>query len=787
MLFTDKINLLKLFLMRLFGLLLLTFLLSVGVNGQTPTQGRVRGYVFDAQTREPLPYVNVILEAERKIGAISNEDGFFVLPNVNPGTYKLTISLIGYETFTKQVTVVANRVQNERIGLKPSTEFLGEVEISAQKIEAQTKIQTGVISLNPKKIESFSAGGDADIMRAIQVLPGVVSTGDQGGQIFIRGGAPIQNLVLLDNMIIYNPFHSIGFYSVFDPDIIRSADIYTAGFGAQYGSRNSSVMDFKTKNGNSDRLAGKFSLSTFTSKVLLEGPLWKNDETNEYISFILSAKNSFLNRTDRIFYPYIESQFGGLPFQFNDYYGKVSVSSGSGAGLNLFGFYFDDAVTFDGTNSINWTQLGGGTDFTIVPEGTSVIIDGNFGYTRYNIEADFGDGQPRSSEVGGFNGGINFTYLMRKSDELKFGVQAIGYRTELLLINPVGQRIFNDDNSTELAGYLSYRLNTGRFLIEPGVRLHYYASLSDLSFEPRIGAKYNWTEDFRIKASAGVYSQNLVGANSDRDVVNLFYGFLGGPTSIPSTFNGRNFFLSSQTAYHYIAGLEYDITRKTTLTIEGYIKDFAINYNLNRNKIYEEGTPGKPEELSKDFIIETGLASGVDFLLKYEEKNHYLWLAYSLARITRFDGQIEYFPVFDRRHNLNMVYTYNAGKNKEWDFSVRYNFGTGFPFTPTQGNFVQLNFTNQFNQPFANYNFVQENGVVGYIYGDLNSARLPNYHRFDISAKRSFKIKENQKLEISAGATNLLNRNNIFYYDRGRATRVDQLPILPTVSVNYAF
>lgn len=768
-------------------LLILVLFIPFFAFPQTATQGRIRGYVFDAQTKEPLPFVNVVLEGDKKVGAITNDDGFFVLPNVNPGTYTLKVSLIGYETFTKQVTVVANRVINERISLKTSTQFLGEVEINAQKIEAQTKIQTGVISLNPKKIESFSAGGDADIMRAIQVLPGVVSTGDQGGQIFIRGGAPIQNLVLLDNMILYNPFHSIGFYSVFDPDIIRSADIYTAGFGAAYGSRNSSVMDFKTRNGNSDRFAGKFSLSTFTSKVLLEGPLWRNPESNESVSFILSAKNSFLNRTDRLFYPYIESQFGGLPFDFNDYYGKVSFSTGTGAGFNLFGFSFDDAVTFDQTSTINWTQTGGGADFTIVPEGTTVIIDGNFGYTNYNINADFSDGQPRRSEVGGFNAGINFTYLMRQSDELKFGVQAIGYRTELLLTNPVGQRIFSDDNSTELGGYVSYRLNTGRFLIEPGLRLHYYASLSDLSFEPRLGAKYNLNEDMRIKASAGVYSQNLVAANSDRDVVNLFYGFLGGPTSIPSTFNGRNFFLSSQTAYHYIAGFEYDITRKTTLTIEGYLKDFAINYNLNRNKIYEEGTPGQPDELSKDFIIETGMASGIDFLLKYEDKRHYLWLAYSLARITRFDGQIEYFPVFDRRHNLNLVYTFAAGKNKEWEFNARYNFGTGFPFTPTQGNFVQLNFTNQFNQPFANYNFIKENGVVGYYYGQLNSARLPNYHRFDVSLKRTFQIEENQRLDISAGATNLLNRNNIFYYDRLRARRVDQLPILPTISVSYTF
>src|SRR5690606_5160674 len=167
----------------------------------------------------------------------------------------------------------------------------------------------------------------------LQVLPGVVVTGDQGGQLYVRGGLPVQNKVLLDGMILYNPFHSLGLFSVFDNDIMKSADVYSAGFGAEYGGRTSSVMDFKTRDGNKNRTAGKISLSTFSAKANIEGPFKKlTDNVNTSASYVFSVKHSILPSTSKALYSYANPN--GLPFYYTDVYGKASLNSTGGSKIS---------------------------------------------------------------------------------------------------------------------------------------------------------------------------------------------------------------------------------------------------------------------------------------------------------------------------------------------------------------------------------------------------------------------------------------------------------------------
>ena len=203
--------------------------------------------------------------------------------------------------------------------------------------------QVSVEKLTASQIQQMpSIGGTADIAQYMQVLPGVSSTGDQGGQLYIRGGSMIQNLCLLDGMIVYNPFHSIGLYSIFETDVILNADIYTGGFGAEYGGRMSSVMDITTRDGNKRHHSGKVGLNTFGASLILEGPLKRESETSKAtISYLVTAKNSYLSKTSDLFYSYID---GGLPFDFLDLYGKLSINSGTGSKINFFGFRFDDQV-----------------------------------------------------------------------------------------------------------------------------------------------------------------------------------------------------------------------------------------------------------------------------------------------------------------------------------------------------------------------------------------------------------------------------------------------------------
>jgi hypothetical protein len=757
--------------------------LLLSVNGFSQSGGVVRGFVYDKKTGEPLIGASVYLNDRTKYAAGTDVNGFFTLSKIPAGKYTLYAEVMGYGSVNKQVEIVVGRVINEKIFLEQQLKQLGEAVISGERQEAKTQVQTSVIKITPKQMEKIpSIGGEPDLAQYLQVLPGVIFTGDQGGQLYIRGGAPIQNKVLLDGMIIYNPFHSIGLFSVFDTDIIKQVEVLTGGFGAEYGGRISSIMDITTRDGNKNRMSGKVSASTFMAKLLLEGPLKKaKADSDGSSSFILTAKHSFLEQSSKIFYKYIDS--AGLPFNFTDMYGKISLNSKNGSKVNLFGFNFNDHVTYRNITDIGWNNYGFGSNVVLIPGDYPALIKANIAYSKYLITMNEADQQPRQSSIDGFNVGLSFVYIFGK-DQLEYGIETLGYNTNFNYFNSVGRKIVQQQFTTELAGYAKYKLTLGKMLIEPSFRLHYYASLGEVSPEPRLGFKYNLSDNFRVKFAAGMYSQNLIAANSDRDVVNLFYGFLSGPENLQKTFDGKVINTKLQKSNHAILGFEFDLTKRLNLNIETYIKDNTQLTNINRNKLYDDtgDNQDKPEYLRKDFIIETGKAYGIDFLLKYDYKRLYLWGTYSLGWVTRYDGVIKYPPHFDRRHNVNLVASYTFGKNLDWEFSTRWNLGSGFPFTQTQGFYEKIPFYDGINTDYT-----RVNGELGIVYGPLNQGRLPYYHRLDVNVKKTIATGEDSELEISFGITNVYDRKNIFYFDRIRYERVDQLPFMPSLSINWTF
>lgn len=757
--------------------------------------GTIRGFVYLKDSGEPMLFTNVILKGTT-IGNATDVNGYFSITKVPPGNYTIMIaSTLGYDTLLEQVSVKAGEILNKKLYLIKSNVKLKVVEISAEQEAKQTETQVSVNKIDPIAIKKLpSVGGEPDLAQYLQVLPGVIFTGDQGGQLYIRGGSPVQNKVLLDGMIVYNPFHSIGLFSVFDADIIRNADVYSGGFGAEYGGRISSVMDITTRDGNKKRIAGKIAASPFGSKVLVEGPLKKLKEgSNSTISFLLSAKTSYLPTTSKVLYSYIDKN--GLPFSFNDYYGKVSFNSNNGSKLNLFGFNFNDKVSYKALQDMNWNSYGGGGNFLVVPQNSPILVNGNFAYSEYKIVLKPEAEKEKSSGIKGFNMGVGFTYFMGKN-ELNYGLEVLGFTTDFDFYNSVGRHISQNENTTEIGGYVKYKFVSKhkKLLIEPSFRLQYYASLSNTSPEPRLSLKWNITPRVRFKAAGGIYSQNLIAANSDKDVVNLFYGFLSGPDNLPTTKtnpNGKEVTLKHklQKANHYIFGMEFDLARHLDLNIEAYRKDFTQLSNLNRNKIFDETQTDKPEALRKDFIVETGRAQGVDLVLKYDYKRIYIWIVYGLGFNNRYDGSVDadgntvsYRPHYDRRHNANIVASYTFGKDRNWEVDARWNIGSGFPFKPTGGFYEDLNFTGGITTDYTT-----TNGDLNYFYDESQVKELPWYHRLDINIKRTFNLFENTKIEASVGATNVYNRKNVFYFDRIQYKRVDQLPILPTVSISMTF
>ncbi len=762
------------------NLLALLFAIFISTGFATAQTGDIRGFVYEEETSEPSIYNSVYLKGTT-YGVQTNLDGFFSLTRVPAGNYTLMITSIGFDTVSQAISLKAGEILTKKIFVKKSVIQFREVEVTAASEEKKTEVQVSVNKITPKEIRQVPAiGGEPDLAQYLQVLPGIITSGDQGGQLYIRGGTPIQNKVLLDGMVVYNPFHSIGFFSVFDADIIRGVDVYTGGFNAEYGGRISSIMDITTRDGNKKRLSGKISGTTFTSKVILEGPIKKaTDGEDGSSSFLVAGKTSYLDRSSKTFYSYVDT--AGLPYSFNDLYGKMSFNSSSGSKFNMFAFHFEDNVKYQHIADLGWKSTGFGSNFVLVPGETSVLIDGNFAYSKYNIGLTETDAKPRQSDISGFNGALNFTYFFNK-DEFKYGIEVSGFRTNYEYYNSINIKSSQVENTTELAGFMKYKAVIKNLVIEPGFRFDYYASLSEFSPEPRFGAKFNVSDKFRLKMAAGYYAQNLLSTTSDRDVVNLFYGFLSGSDNLPEQFNGENITSKLQTARHLVAGFELDLPHHLSLNVEGYVKDFTQLEVVNRNKLYEDNNSSKPEELRKDYVFETGTAKGVDLVLKYDYKKLYIWTVYSLGYVTRFDGTVNYEPSFDRRHNVNLVTAYTFGKKDEWEVNMRWNFGSPFPFTQTQGFYEQLNFNNGIST-----NILTQNGQLGIAYAELDKGRMSYFHRLDFSAKRTFKLSKNSELAITASVTNVYDRKNIFYVNRVTGDRVYQLPILPSLGVSLTF
>jgi len=242
---------------KIFTALLISFLVIL-FFGFKPVQAQdatIRGFIYEKETGEPIIFTNVYL-FKTSYGAASDVNGYFAITKIPAGSYTLMVTYLGYDTLKMEVNLKPGEIRSENLFLEKSSVMLGIVSVSAERQAARTETQTSIVKVTPLQIKQIpTIGGQADIAQYLQVLPGVIFTGDQGGQLYIRGGSPIQNKVMLDGMVIYNPFHSIGLFSVFETDIIRNADIFTGGFNAEHGGRISSVMDITTRDGNKKKLA----------------------------------------------------------------------------------------------------------------------------------------------------------------------------------------------------------------------------------------------------------------------------------------------------------------------------------------------------------------------------------------------------------------------------------------------------------------------------------------------------------------------------------------------------
>ncbi|MDD2191075.1 MAG: TonB-dependent receptor [Bacteroidales bacterium] len=770
-------------------LILFFFVFIAAATFSIAQTGSVRGFVYDKNTGETIIFSNVLI-LNTTHGSSTDNNGYFVISKVPKGEYNVRVTFMGYEEKVFPIKVVAGEITTLKIELEPNSKLLNAVEIRADRLAAKTESQVSIEKITAKEITQMpSIGGTSDLAQYMQVLPGVIFTGDQGGQLYIRGGSAIQNKVLLDGMVIYNPFHSIGLFSVFETDVIRNADIFTGGFGAKYGGVLSSVMDISTRDGNKKQTKGKIGASTFGANVLVEGPIIKQGTSSGIsLTYLFTAKNSYLSQTSKKVYSYID---GSLPYDFLDIYGKLTLSGDNGTKISVFGFNYTDKVTdYKSIANFDWANRGVGANFLLLPGNTSALVEGVFSYSDYTVNMkETTTGKAKTSNIGGFNLGLSATNFY-VDNKLIYGIEMIGSTTnsnitEIRNGNPT--TIPNTNYSTELGVYGLFKGVAGKFLYEPSFRLSYYASMSKASPEPRLALKYNVTDWFRLKAATGLYSQIFIDTKPDVDIVNLFTGYETiSPESmnIVRTYKGQEISSYLQTSKHLIVGAEFDITRTITLNLEGYYKTMDGLISLNRNKYYNDDAEysDKPDFMKKEYAIENGKAYGMDLSLKYDDDRLYVWTVYSLGKVVREDELVQYAPHYDRRHNVNVLISYQVGLSRSWEVSLRWNYGSGFAYTPNKGGQEMLDF-----QTGIDYDYIYANGTLQMLLGEYNSKRLPEYHRLDLSIKKRFDIFKSSILELNLSVTNVYNRNNLFYQDRITGDRVDQLPVMPSFGLSISF
>lgn len=757
---------------NVFSLLLLSICFTAFAQ-KGVDKGSVKGFIYDKANGEAVPFTSVKVQGT-EFGATTDDQGFFFIPNLVTGNYKLDISYLGYDPQVVEIEIKKNQTVNLKLFLTTKNVELKDVEISAEMQQRRTESRVSVTSISPTEIKRIpTVGGEADIAQYLAVLPGVISTGDQGGQVVIRGGTPIQTKFLLDGITIYNPFHSIGLFSIYETDIIKNVDVYTGGHPAQYGGRISAVLDVTTRDGNRKKVSGKVSASPFLAHALLEIPIIKIKENrNTSASLILNTKISYLDRSSKVLYSYADKN--GLPFNFYDVYGKFSVSAGKGNKFSITGFNFLDNTNY-AVARYRWNTFGVGANFLAVPKNSNLYFNTHVSYSQYKIQLTEADGKPRTSTIGGFDIGMDFSYYL-KNGELKYGLDIEGNKTSLQFTNQFGRNVAQDQNTTDLSVYVMLHKYIKKFVFEVGGRFQYYGNIGGISPEPRFSMKYNITDMVRLKLATGLYSQNFISTKSDRDVVNLFTGFLTGPEESAQDASGKSYdkIRNFQRAVHGIFGIELDLPKNITVNIEPYYKYYWHLFNINRYKQFTT---------DPDFLIEKGDAFGLDIMGKWQYKGAFIYLTYSLSYSHRNDGEQVYAPHFDRRHNINLIGTYAFGKKRSWEVSARWNMGSGFPFTKTQG-FYETN-------PFGNgigTDITGNNGQLGIVYDSkINGGRLPYYHRLDLGIKKTFDIKDKLKIDINLSVSNVYNRKNIFYFDRVTYQRVNQLPILPSLAVSFAF
>jgi len=723
---------------------------EAGENKNPQSFGTLRGIVRDSITTEVLPYANVYIP-EIKTGVSTDNRGFFIIPSIPANKeYTIVVTFVGYSPKKVTVSIQANKITHVDIYLTKSTVEIENVVVSGEKVNV--KEVTGQ-KISVQQIENMPHGVETDVMRSIQYLPGVQSAGDVSANYYVRGGASNENLVLLNGTPIYNPFHALGIFSVIDPDMINGIEFYKGGFGARYGGRLSSVMDIITKDGNRNNFTATAAISQLTAKTALEGPIPNG-------SFIITGRKSYSSIVLKKFTnnKSIPIDFYDASFRVNyNYYESPAITK-----FTLFGFTSKDKINYKDKihSNFNWSNSHIGINVFSAVKNSPLFAEFTFYYSEF-----FGGEIPISGNTRQIENGVydftikgDFNYTLSDRNEYYGGAKTTNLKTKLLLSNSSGVSKDVGSEGFSLSSYGGFKLNSVNNLeVDLGSRLNIMKLVKNpaLFFEPRVNAIYSLLPTLNLKAAWGIYQQELVTISDEDEVLALFEPWIITPE-----------YLKPSNSIHYIAGFDYYLTDKIKINIEGYYKVMHNLSVLNDEVVY----PTDPQ-----LINGSGKSHGAEVTMNYHNNWINAQLSYAYSNTTKKVKDIEYHPRYDSRNAVKIFVNCELGNN--WTAGISWNYSSGMPFTQIFGYYNKFDPSEVFSSPsFETYYEYFP------ILADRNAARLPDYHKLDMSLSKKFQLGF-MDMSIDLNVINVYDRKNFFYFDMETGERVNMLPFFPTIAI----
>jgi len=713
----------------------------------------LRGFVTDASTGQNLHRANVVLLRNGSVvqAAATSSEGFYQLSGLAAQTYVLRVSYIGYRTSRDTISLTEG-AQRRDVALTPQEQQLAGVTVEAQQDIRTT--EAGREEIEPADIETIpTPGPGSDLAGYLRSLPQVTAIGDRGGRLYVRGGRPSQNLILVDGIPVYKPFHILGFYSAFPADLVQSADFYAGGFTAEYMGRTSSVLDVNLRSGNTKRYAGAVSASPFLSELRVEGPLL------EEASFMTSYRQSLIEETA----PTLIGE--DSPQYFYDLIGKVTgTSEQARCSATLLRTYDRGRIDPDGDASVRWTNTSAGGHCLAFGSSSAQVVDLSVGGSHFGNRVRTTDGSTREASTWIIRTHLRVGQPVRWG-QVEWGLWAQVNQYSVDLNETLLASEADDDFRVTAGGFATTTLRLGdqeQVQIEPSVGLR----SSPFSVEPRLRASWapGGSDTRKLTAAGGLYRQIDAGITDERDTGSVFLAWL--PTPIDDRL--------VQSA-HALAGWKERLAPGLTMNVEGYYKDFREIPVPKWTAITTFNTA---------LTLADGRSYGGDIQLRYRQDPLDLRVSYGLNWVTyRADSQdldawnqsgtFTYTPPHDRRHQVSVVASAEIAGIQS---SVRWQLGTGRPFTQAYG-YDTLPILRGLEDQVD-----QDVGIPRLLYDEPYNARLPTYHRLDLSAERTFTLSPRVGLTAEAGVINAYNRSNLFYVDIFTQERVDQLPFLPYLS-----